>query len=110
MDSSSTHITEYNCINTMIQVYIHRRTSNYLIASGEKTSVYTGTVGSRRSVLGPNRFLKEPLTFHRHDLSSLVFFSLSGSANFEIKIQIVAIQNRRNSVITGPTVYILMDR
>ena len=60
-------------------VSCHRRTSNYWIASGEKTSVYRGTLGSPRSVLGPNEILKEQLSFCRHYLSSLVFVNLVGS-------------------------------
>ena len=38
----------------------YHRTSNYSIASGERTSVYRGTRGSRRSASGPNESLKEP--------------------------------------------------
>ena len=40
----------------------------------------------------------------KYVLSSLLLVDLLGSANCEIKIQIVAIQYSRNSIITGPTV------
>ena len=40
----------------------YRRTSNYWIALGEKTSVYRGTRGSRRSTFGRNENLKERLS------------------------------------------------
>ena len=38
------------------------RASNYCIAMGEKTSVYRGTRGSRRSACGPNENLKDWLS------------------------------------------------
>ena len=60
--------------------------------SGKKSSVYRGTLGSRRSVLGQNETLKEQLSFCRHYLSALLLIDLLGSANCEINIQIVAIQ------------------
>ena len=83
---------------------VYRKMPNYWIASGEKVGVYRGTLHSRRSVLGPNRCLKEQLSFCRHYLSSLVFVDLMGSSKCEIEIQIVAIKYYRNSIITGPTV------
>ena len=70
----------------------YRRTSNYWITSGEKTSVYRGNLGSRRSVLVRKEILKEQLSFCRHYLLSLLHVDLSGSANCEIKFQILAIQ------------------
>ena len=80
---------QYQQISRMTDPIANRRT---LIASGEKTSVYRGTFGSQRSVLGPNDFMKEQLSFCRHYLSSLVRVNLMGSANYEIKIQIVVAQ------------------
>ena len=70
----------------------------------QKTSVYRGTRGSRRSACGPNGNLKERLSFCRYYPASLVIFILMLSANCEIKIQMLVIQYERNSIITGPTV------
>ena len=39
--------------------YHYRRTCNYRIALGERTSVYRGTQSCRRSACGPNDHLKE---------------------------------------------------
>ena len=41
---------------------MYRRISNYWIASGEKTSVYRGTGGSRRSACGSNENMKVRLS------------------------------------------------
>ena len=41
---------------------IYRRTSNYWIVLGKKSSVYRGTRGSRRSDCGPNENLKARLS------------------------------------------------
>ena len=46
-----------------LDIFKNRRTSNHWIAWGEKTSVYRGTRGSRRSACGPNENLKELLSF-----------------------------------------------
>ena len=56
-------------------VCLYRRTSNYWIVSGKKTSVYRGSRGSRRSACGPNENLKERLSICRYYPASLVNFS-----------------------------------
>ena len=76
----------------LIYTFTCRRTANYGIALGEKTSVYMGTGGSRRSVCVPNENLNERLRSGRLHLSSPVIFVMMFSANCEIKIQIVVIQ------------------
>ena len=70
----------------------HRRTSNYWIVLGEKTSVYRGTRGSRRSACGPNENLKERLSSCRHYPASLVIFDVMLSANCDINFLILVIQ------------------
>ena len=82
----------------------NRRTSNYWIAQCEKTSVYRGTRGSRRSDYGPNESWKERFRSSKWLLASLVIFVLISSTNCEMKIQIVSIQYKRDSIITGPMV------
>ena len=71
---------------------IYRRTSNYWIVSGKKTSVYRGTWGSRRSACGPNENLLERLSFCRYYPACPVIFILMLSVNCEIKIQMLVIQ------------------
>ena len=80
---------------------IYRRTSNHWITPGGKSSVYRGILYSLRFILGPNEILKEHLSLWRHYLLSLVFVGLMGPAYFEIKMQIVATQNRRKSIISS---------
>ena len=89
--SETSHVYDQS-IQWLSHEIAYHRTSIYWITSGEKTSVYRGTLGSRRSVLCRNEILKEQFSFCRHYLSSLVLVDLLGSANCEIKIQIVAIQ------------------
>ena len=90
-------------------IWMYRRTATFWIVWGEKTSVYRGTLHTRRSVLGPNGILIEQLRFCRHYLSSLVFVDLLESENCEIEIQIVAIPCWRNSIFLGPMVVTRMS-
>ena len=76
------------------------------IVLGGKTSVCTGTRGSQWSVGGPKEILKRRSRLCRCYLSSLVFVDLMESANCEIELQIVVIQETQNTIITGHSVYV----
>ena len=75
----------------VIGQFAYRRTCNYWIALGGKTSVYSGTQGWRRCACGPNENLKEWLSSCTYYLASLVIFDLMVSTNHEISVQIVVI-------------------
>ena len=57
-----------------------------------KKRVSTGVLKALDDLSGSNKSLKERLSSCRPNLLSLVFVDLMGSADFEIKFQIVAIQ------------------
>ena len=82
----------------------YRRTSNYWIASWAKTSVFRGTSGFQRSILGPTEILKEHLSFCRHHLSSLMFVDLLESTIVRLKSKVWRL-NITKFKTTIPSVY-----
>ena len=93
----------WKVLGCVTQESMSHTTFHYWIALGEKTSVYRGTQGSRRCACGPNENLNERLSSRRWYVSHMTFVLILFT-NCEVKIRIVMIQYKRNSIIAGPAV------